>query len=256
LTSTLSLFNVATTFSLHFIIKRCFVKEHNSNHLQSACCIRKVGQNAEGVAKNAEEIARLKKVSNELDVRGQEDEKRVSELNVTVENLNMNVSMQHRTVIAQVEDRKSFIHIHFELRPASQLLSSKTVSIFDLFDCVYCAKCPIIDSIDNACMYPDKELIDQHTKDIEMLKNKPEVVIPEMPDVKAGDGLDMAQLMNMFACKSPPDNTIKRIEALENQLANLPKPEIVHVEAKAEAAASTGLDQDAMDKLNDLLRRV
>lgn len=105
-------------------------------------------------------------------------------------------------------------------------------------------------------MYLDKELIDEHTKDIEMLKNKPEVVIPEMPDVKAGDGLDMAQLMNMFACKSPPDNTIKRIEALEKQLANMPKPEVVHVEAKAEAAASTGLDQDAMDKLNDLLRRV
>ena len=48
----------------------------------------------------------LKKMSNELDIRGQEDEKRVSELNVTVENLNMNVSLQHRTVIGLVEDRK------------------------------------------------------------------------------------------------------------------------------------------------------
>ena len=48
----------------------------------------------------------LKKMSNELDIRGQEDEKRVSELNVTVENLNMNVSMNHRTVLEHVEDRK------------------------------------------------------------------------------------------------------------------------------------------------------
>ena len=37
----------------------------------------------------------------------------------------------------------------------------------------------------------DKEIIDQHTKEIEELKNKPEVVIPPMPEVKAGDGLDM-----------------------------------------------------------------
>ena len=43
---------------------------------------------------------------NELDIRGQEDEKRVSELNVTVENLNMNVSMNHRTILGHVEDRK------------------------------------------------------------------------------------------------------------------------------------------------------
>ena len=45
-------------------------------------------------------------MSNELDVRGQEDEKRTSELNVTVENLTMNVSMQHRTFISQLEDCK------------------------------------------------------------------------------------------------------------------------------------------------------
>lgn len=83
----------------------------------------------------------LKKTAHELDVRGLEDEKRVSELNVTVENLNMNVSMQHRTVIGLIEDHK--------------------------------------------------EIIDRHTKEIEELKNKPEVVIPPMPDVKAGDGLDM-----------------------------------------------------------------
>lgn len=31
----------------------------------------------------------------------------------------------------------------------------------------------------------------------------------------SGDGLDMAEMMKMFASKNPPDNTIKRIEALE-----------------------------------------
>ena len=42
----------------------------------------------------------------ELDARGQQDEKRLSEMNVSVENLNMNVSLQHRTVLGLVEDRK------------------------------------------------------------------------------------------------------------------------------------------------------
>ena len=65
----------------------------------------------------------------------------------------------------------------------------------------------------------DKELIDQNTRDIEMLKNKPPVEIPEMPDV--GDGLNMAQLMNIFASKNPPDSTIVRIEELEKQVKDL-----------------------------------
>ena len=41
-----------------------------------------------------------------------------------------------------------------------------------------------------------------------------------MPEIK-GDGLDMAQLMNMFASKNPPENTIKRIEALEKMVNEL-----------------------------------
>ena len=45
--------------------------------------------------------------------------------------------------------------------------------------------------------------------------------MPEMPDV--GDGLDMGQLMKIFASKSPPDNTINRIEALEKLVADLSK---------------------------------
>ena len=54
----------------------------------------------------------------------------------------------------------------------------------------------------------DKELIDQHTKDIDELRNRPQV---EM----SGDGFDMNAMYNLFASKNPPDNTIKRIEALE-----------------------------------------
>ena len=67
----------------------------------------------------------------------------------------------------------------------------------------------------------DKDLIDQHTKEIEELKNR-------APVTSGGDGVDMNQMMNLFACKSPPDNTIKRIEALE----------------------------ESQDKMNDLMRRV
>ena len=43
----------------------------------------------------------------EMNEKDQVDESRVSGLNVNVENLHMNVSMQHRTVIGLVEDRKS-----------------------------------------------------------------------------------------------------------------------------------------------------
>ena len=82
-----------------------------------------------------------------------------------------------------------------------------------------------------------------------------------MPEIK-GDGLDMAQLMNMFASKNPPENTIKRIEALEQQmadalakLANQPAP--VTVSAPAPSVSSgPGLDADSLAKLNDLLQRV
>ena len=67
-------------------------------------------RNSTGVAKNAEEIANLKKMVQELNEKSQEDEKRVSDMNVTVENLNMNVSLQHRTVLGLVEDRKLISH--------------------------------------------------------------------------------------------------------------------------------------------------
>ena len=117
----------------------------------------------------------------------------------------------------------------------------------------------------------DKALIDQHTRDIEELKNKPPI---EIPDIPAGSDLDMAQLMNIFAAKTPPDNTINRIEALEKKVHDLlnrepPAPQIIHQtvqniknvseEAPVQAApvpAAPVLDQDALDKIEDLLRRV
>ena len=63
-------------------------------------------RNTEGVAKNADDIAKLMKMARELSEKSQIDEKRVSDMNVNVENLHMNVSLQHRTVIGLVEDRK------------------------------------------------------------------------------------------------------------------------------------------------------
>jgi|Transcript_7332 hypothetical protein len=88
-------------------------------------------------------------------------------MNVSVENLNMNVSLQHRTVLGLVEDHK--------------------------------------------------ELIDVNRKDIDELLNRAPV---QMPEIK-GEGLDMGELMKIFAAKSPPDNTIKRIEELEAQMADV-----------------------------------
>ena len=120
----------------------------------------------------------------------------------------------------------------------------------------------------------DKALIDQHTADIEALKNKPPI---EIPDIPAGNGLDMAQLMNIFAAKTPPDNTINRIEALEKKVTDLlnrpiPEPQIIHQtvqnvknvtqEAPVQAApvpvepAGPIIDQASLDKIDDLLRRV
>lgn len=49
----------------------------------------------------------------ELEMKSTEDENRVRDMNVTVENLTMNLSMNHRTVMGLQEDRKLrilFIH--------------------------------------------------------------------------------------------------------------------------------------------------
>ena len=48
----------------------------------------------------------------ELEEKSIEDEERVRQTNVNVENLNMNVSLQQKTVLGLVEDRK-FVNILF-----------------------------------------------------------------------------------------------------------------------------------------------
>lgn len=68
-------------------------------------------------------------------------------------------------------------------------------------------------------MMADKELIDEHAKEIEELKNR-------APTNIGGDGVDMNEMMRIFACKSPPDNTINRIAALEALMDRL-KPDDV-----------------------------
>ena len=91
----------------------------------------------------------------------------------------------------------------------------------------------------------DKEVIDQHQKDIDELRNRPQIA------PSSGDGgFDINQLMDIFAAKSPPDNTIKRIEELERQMAQ------ALANNSGGATTGPGLDADAMARLNDLLRRV
>ena len=101
-----------------------------------------------------------------------------------------------------------------------------------------------------ACTNPtfwiiDKEIIDQHQKDIDELKNQ---APPELPEIK-GDGLDMGEMMKIFAAKTAPDLTIKRLEALENNIIDINE---WRKNFKGEAAAPLELPFDA----NDLLQRV
>lgn len=66
----------------------------------------------------------------------------------------------------------------------------------------------------------------------------------------------MAQLMDIFASKNPPENTIKRIVKLEDQISDILRNMNNKPGETPVASAGPGLDADAMDKLNDLLRRV
>ena len=66
-------------------------------------------RNKEGVAKNAADIAHLMRMAKELENKSTEDEMKVSENNVTIENLTMNVAMQNRTVVNMMEDRKCLL---------------------------------------------------------------------------------------------------------------------------------------------------
>ena len=63
-----------------------------------------------------------------------------------------------------------------------------------------------------------KEIVDKHTKEIEDLKNK---LAAGLATGGGGDGVDIDALRNLFASKTPPDNTIVRIEELEKINAEL-----------------------------------
>lgn len=59
--------------------------------------------------------------------------------------------------------------------------------------------------------------MDVHQRHIDELLNRAPMVLPEIK----GDGIDMGELMKIFATKTPPDNTIKRIEELEAMMADM-----------------------------------
>ena len=73
-----------------------------------------------------------------------------------------------------------------------------------------------------------------------------------MPEMK-GDGIDMNQLMDLFACKSPPDNTIVRIEELEKQMKDAMNR--LNNVGSGEPSGE-GMPDGFMDKFNDLVGRV
>ena len=67
-------------------------------------------RNRDGVAKNTADIELLKKICKELEQKSQIEETKVSDMNVNIENLIMNVSLQHRETSSIIEDRKSNNH--------------------------------------------------------------------------------------------------------------------------------------------------
>lgn len=102
-------------------------------------------------------------------------------------------------------------------------------------------------------MVLDKELIDGHTRDIEELKNQAPAVMPEVK----GD-FDMGEMMKIFACKTPPDNTINRIAALEEMMKNLNPDDVLRrIKALEARADKTDNRLDANDDfLADHERRI
>ena len=67
-----------------------------------------------------------------------------------------------------------------------------------------------------------------------------------MPEVK-GD-MDMNEMMKIFACKTPPDNTINRIVALEEMMNNLNPDDVLRrIKALENRADKTDNRLDAND---------
>ena len=136
----------------------------------------------------------LKKICKELEQKTIEDEKMISELNINVTNLSMNEKLHYREACENHEERK----LHF---------SHKLIYL----------------PVHNFLV---KEIVDRHTKEIEDLQNK---LAAGLATGGGGDGVDIDALRNLFASKTPPDNTIVRIEELEKinseLLANVMKHE-------------------------------
>lgn len=92
---------------LEWIIEQ--LNKTNSNISDLTDKFAQIERNKQGVAKNADDIAHLKRMCEELNQKSQFDEKRVSDMNVNVENMHMNLSLNHRTVMGLVEDHKELI---------------------------------------------------------------------------------------------------------------------------------------------------
>lgn len=64
-------------------------------------------RNKENIGKNADDIAMLKKICKELEQKSLQEEEKLSALHIEVENIQMNMSLNHRTVIQITDDRTS-----------------------------------------------------------------------------------------------------------------------------------------------------
>lgn len=147
-----------------------------------------VTNNSKNIEANAIEIAHLKKICADLEAKSMQDEQKIRENHINVENLHMNVNLFNQTINGLVND--------------------------------------------------NKELIDEHTKEIEELKNRPVVT--------SDGGLDISQMYAIFAAKAEPDLTIKRIEQLEKE---------VKINLKAFESKSSALELDIY-KCNDQTRKL
>ena len=84
--------------------------------------------NTDGIANNKREIDRLKQITDQLDQKSQEDEKRVSDMNVTIENLNMNFAIFKGSTNDGFEDRKcaNLYLLHFSVSDAVAIMITLT----------------------------------------------------------------------------------------------------------------------------------
>ena len=65
-----------------------------------------VHRNKEGVAANADEIEKLKRICKELEDKAEEQEATVSDLNARLESTIVNIGLNNKTTRQQLHDRK------------------------------------------------------------------------------------------------------------------------------------------------------